>query len=42
MKVNGSDQVDVAALKEASDRLNAHRANLQQKIKCMNLLNDLL
>ena len=31
MKVYGSAQVDAAALKEESDRLNAHRANLQQR-----------
>ena len=34
-KMNGSAQVDAVALKEESDRLNAHRANLQQKAENM-------
>ena len=33
MKMNGSAQVDAAALKEESERLNAHRANLQQRVE---------
>ena len=35
MKVNGSAQVDAAVLKEESDRLIAHRANLQQRAENM-------
>ena len=35
MKVNGRVQMDAAALKEESDRLNAHRVNLQQRAENM-------
>ena len=35
MKVNGSAQVDAAVLKEESDRLISHRANLQQRAENM-------
>jgi hypothetical protein len=35
MKVNGSAQVDAAALKEESDRLISHRANLQLRAENM-------
>ena len=35
VKVNGSAQVDAAVLKEESDRLIAHRANLQQRAENM-------
>lgn len=33
MKVNGSSQVDTAALKAESERLTAHRAKLQKKLE---------